>query len=83
MPQKRTTSLIESLLNVGSGALISYLTWRFIIAPGFDLSVSEVENIQITAIFTVISVIRGFIWRRFFNYLEWRKVPHVGAKLNR
>lgn len=38
--------------------------------PVWELEVSTHENLQITLAFTVLSVVRGFIWRRIFNYRE-------------
>lgn len=58
---------MESLLNVGSGFIVSLLLWSFIIVPVYEIEVTMTQNLEITAIFTVISVIRGYVWRRVFN----------------
>ena len=68
--QSKLSSLMESLLNVGSGFFVSLLLWSFVIVPLYGIEVTVIQNLEITAIFTVISVIRGYIWRRVFNRLQ-------------
>lgn len=68
MMQTKWESLIEQVLNVGSGFLISLMVWTFFIVPIWELPVNAGENIVITGIFTVVSVLRGYVWRRLFNH---------------
>lgn len=68
MSQTQTSSVIEQFFNVGSGLLISMLTWAFIIKPLWEFDTSFSDNVQITLIFTIISLIRGYTWRRLFNH---------------
>jgi len=65
--QSRKVSILESVCNVGSGFLLSLLVWEFIIEPVFSIEESHSTNVGIGIIFTVISVVRGYIWRRLFN----------------
>lgn len=67
MSQRKAISLLESCLNVGSGFVLSLIVWEFVIEPLFGIEKSLRENIGITGIFTVISIVRGYIWRRLFN----------------
>lgn len=67
MRQTKLESLVESSANTASGFIVSLVFWRFVVVPLFDLPVSESENIAITAMFTVLSVARSYVWRRFFN----------------
>lgn len=67
MTQTRLQSLLEQLLNVGSGFLLSLVFWTFVVVPVWKLPVNTAENLQITAAFTVLSVVRGYVWRRLFN----------------
>lgn len=66
MGQTKLVSLIEQLLNVGSGFLLSLVVWQ-VTGPWFGYEVTLAANLGITSIFTVVSVIRGYVWRRFFN----------------
>jgi hypothetical protein len=68
MVQTKLESLFEKLCSTGSGFLIALATWEYVIRPlihGGHLSVED--SLHITMIFTVISIIRGYFWRRFFN----------------
>jgi hypothetical protein len=65
--QTRLESLIEQALNVGSGFIVSSLVWEFIVKPVWHFNTDIVQNLQITALFTVISILRGYLWRRTFN----------------
>lgn len=64
--QSRMGSLFEQLLNVGSGFVVSCVLWELVIKPVWHLQTDFAQNIQITLIFTVASVVRGYLWRRFF-----------------
>ncbi|AIA83182.1 IQ motif-containing protein [Lauvirus lau218] len=68
--QSKSQSLTEIILNVVSGWVVSYLLWIWLIIPIWDIKVSVQDNIIITTIFTISAVIRGYLWRRFFNKKE-------------
>lgn len=72
--QSRMESLIESVVNVMSGFIISLTVWTFFIMPVWNLHTTFGDNLAITCVFTVISVGRGFLWRRFFNNGFHRRV---------
>jgi hypothetical protein len=68
MRQTKLESLFEKLCSTGSGFLIALATWEYVIRPLVNDGVLSVEHsFTITLIFTVISIIRGYFWRRFFN----------------
>jgi hypothetical protein len=75
--QSRLSSLIEQILNVGSGFLISLIVWMYVIVPIWDFEVTLTENLAITIIFTVVSVIRGYAWRRIFNRIHSKETNNV------
>ncbi len=64
--QGRLTSLVEACLNVGSGFFVSMAVWQLIAAPLYGYEVTLVQNVGLTSIFTVASLLRSYIWRRFF-----------------
>ena len=72
-PQSQAQSLIESLLNIGSGFFISLGVWSWAIVPLFELPTTRGENLKITLIFTAVSVARSYCWRRVFNRIHGRK----------
>jgi len=66
MTQTRTASLIESVFNVVIGygvALVSQL----VIFPMFGIQLPLSDNLAIGAWFTVISLVRSYAIRRWFN----------------
>lgn len=65
-PQSRARSLTESLTNTGIGLAISMVTWRFV-AWLYSIPTSSGQTVGITAIFTVVSIVRGYLVRRWFN----------------
>lgn len=67
MEQTKLESLLESAVNISSGFFISLLVWIFVVAPLWDIPVKMHDSLAITSIFTVSSLLRAYIWRRFFN----------------
>ena len=66
--QSKRASLFESVVNVGVGFLVSLVVWTYIVVPLWHLPVTMGENLQITLLFTVVSVVRSYVWRRIFNH---------------
>lgn len=67
--QSRTMSLVETVANVGSGVVTAVAVGQ-LIYPLFGYAVSVADNFLITCAFTVVSVARGYAWRRLFNWLH-------------
>lgn len=67
MSQPRWQSFLEANLNTFVGFVVSMLTWEFIIKPLWGFSTSVLDNLGITAIFTALSIVRGYLIRRYFN----------------
>lgn len=74
MNQTKLESTIEVFMNYLSGAIMSYLIYRYICMP---LDIMR-EPLTITMIFTVFSIVRAFMWRRFFN-AGLHKLVHRGV----
>lgn len=66
MRQTRLSSFIEQLVNVGIGFCIA-LTAQLLIYPSIGITISVETHVEITLMFTGISIIRGYIIRRWFN----------------
>ena len=58
--------VFESMIDVGSGFFLSIII-QLTIFPLFDLHPTIFENFQIALIFTVVSMTRSALWRRFFR----------------
>ncbi len=71
--QTRWESLIEGCLNTASGFIIAWIL-TLTVLPLFGYQVSVGKGFWITVIFTVVSVIRNYVWRRYFNGKLKRRV---------
>jgi hypothetical protein len=67
--QSKKESLKESLINTSLGFAIS-LAATFLVLPLFGIESTPLKNIGITVCFTVISVLRSYLVRRYFNKIE-------------
>lgn len=65
--QSRCFSLIEVVCNVASGFVLSFFIWMLLMPPLFGIKTSPSAGLGVTAVFTVVSIIRGYVWRRLFN----------------
>ena len=74
LTQTRLESFIESLLNIGSGFILALLSWFYIIPVLFGVTSNFSQGLGITLFFTGLSIIRSFIWRRYFNGKTKKKV---------
>ena len=59
-------SLIESLTNVAIGFLIS-LVGQVVVSHWYNLPLNVAQNMQIVLFFTVLSVARSYVVRRWYN----------------
>lgn len=64
--QTKYQSFIESLTNILIGYLTALLS-QLIIFPLFDIDVAFQDNLLIGLYFTIISLIRSYLVRRYFN----------------
>ena len=66
--QTKRHSLLESLVNISIGYLTALLS-QFLIFPLFDINIPIQDNLLIGLYFTIISLIRSYLVRRYFNNL--------------
>ena len=66
MTQSRTHSMIETCAGVSIGFAVS-VALSLVVYPLFGHAFTLSENIGITIIFTVASIVRGYLVRRAFN----------------
>ena len=67
--QTRLMSMVETITNVAIGLVVSFLS-QVVIFKYCDISITLAQNLELTLYFTVVSVIRGFALRRFFNSIR-------------
>ena len=64
--QSRVESFIEASVNILIGFGVALLA-QIVIFPVFDIHIEMWENLSIAAFFTVISLVRSYLLRRYFN----------------
>ena len=64
--QTKRQSLIETLTSVFVGWLIGVIL-NLTVLPLFDYNITVVDSLWVSLIFTAVSVIRGYLIRRYFN----------------
>lgn len=76
MKQSKIESFIESFIDVLIGLVVAVLLWMFII-PDIWLTKQLIHAILITSTFTLASIIRKYIVRRFFENKLHRRIRNV------
>lgn len=66
MKQTKKQSLTETVISTFIGLAVSLIT-QIVVFPLYGMEVSFNQNIQITIIFTFVSIARGYFVRRYFN----------------
>ena len=66
MSQSRKLSLIEVICSTAIGYGVAVLT-QIIVFPLFAIEATIKDNLAIGAIFTGVSIARGYVMRRLFN----------------
>ena len=72
--QTRVASAVEAIANVATGFVVALLV-SYVVYPMYGWAPTEGTILQLTIIFTTTSVIRSYLWRRFFNWItiKWGK----------
>ena len=69
--QTRSMSLIESVANTGAGFLVS-LVLQISLFYLMSIETTTTQNLLMSGVFTVASLVRGYLMRRLF--LRWEEV---------
>ena len=67
--QSKTKSIIEAVSNTVIGLLTAFII-QIIIYPLLNIEVSINQNIIITFVFFIVSIIRSYLVRRLFNKFD-------------
>lgn len=82
MNQTKLGSFIEAMMNTLIGYVIN-LAAQLAIYPAFGATFTFMQNVYIGLIFMVISIVRGFLIRRWFNARLHRVAQATASALNR
>ena len=66
MRQSKLGSFIESMMNTMIGYFLN-LGVQLIVYPLYGATFTFMQNIQIGLLFMIVSIVRGFVIRRYFN----------------
>lgn len=80
MTQTKLGSFIESLMNVAIGYFVALLS-QVMVFPMFGIHVSIQTNLGIGAWFTLISIVRSFVIRRWFNARIKRASEYISGEI--
>lgn len=76
MSQTRLSSLAEAVIGTAIGFVVS-LALTAVVLPAYGHQFSFSQNLQITSIFTVASIARSYVLRRWFNARIHRAAMHL------
>jgi membrane protein implicated in regulation of membrane protease activity len=60
-------SAVESACNIGSGMFLAWLATLYVLPLLLNTVVSGGEALEVTVVYAVISLVRSYLWRRYFN----------------
>jgi len=64
MVQSKKSTMIEVSLNTGSGFVVALGVTTILQTSG---NLATMNPLWITIIYTTVSLVRSYVWRRFFN----------------
>ena len=67
-------SLVESATNIVVGFVVATITNQ-IVLPLFGIEITLTKNMEITVVFTFVSLVRSYALRRFFNTFKNQPKP--------
>ena len=65
--QSRLMSATEVSCNIGTGVLVSWVVTIYLIPWMLGVEMTVKMALDITLIYTAVSMVRSYIWRRIFN----------------
>lgn len=67
--QSRLMSAVETATNIVVGLVVSFMA-QLLIFEVYDISITVSQNVEITLFFTLVSIVRSYALRRFFNNIR-------------
>jgi len=74
--QSKTWSLLETLFNILVGYGIAVFA-QTIIFPIFGIDIPLSSHLTMGLFFTIVSIIRSYSLRRFFNWIHSKGIGHT------
>ena len=80
MKQSLLVSFIEVCMSTAIGFVVSYSVWP-LVSWYLGIEYSVITNLAVTGFFTVLSIARSFVVRRFFNAGLHKAAVRLAANL--
>lgn len=71
--QSKKASLAEAITNIGTGTVLGMLL-NYYILPAWGYTVSVADAFSIGLLYSAISFVRSYFFRRVFNWLTTRRL---------
>lgn len=65
--QTKRQSVLETVTGTAVGLALAWVAGQYWIYPAFGFHPALETNLQMTLWFTVVGIVRSYIWRRLFN----------------
>jgi hypothetical protein len=65
--QSQQQSATEIVTGTIAGLALAWVAGQYWIYPMFHVHVDYMLNLKMTSLFTIVSILRGYVWRRVFN----------------
>jgi CO/xanthine dehydrogenase FAD-binding subunit len=79
MNQSKLGSLVEATMNTAIGFVVALLS-QIVVFPLVGIHVAFTTNLEIGAWFTLISVVRSYVIRRWFNARLHRAAQSIASR---
>jgi uncharacterized membrane protein (DUF106 family) len=79
MKQSRTHSFFEACANTAIGLIISFIT-QAVLFKAYGIKTTVATQLWLVYWFTLVSIARSYVLRRFFNKLHHREVTKHGTE---
>jgi len=70
--QSKLASMLESFANIAIGFILSLVVWH-VLAAWYGIPMPLGMNVEITTVFTIVSLVRSYWMRRAFNWWHHRR----------
>lgn len=67
--QRKRISLLEACINTAAGFIVALVVLR-VLNWLYGIEMDNAVALQYTAVFTAVSILRGYVLRRIFNHFQ-------------
>jgi len=60
-------ALIEAIANTFTGLVLSIFVIQPVVFRAYEIELTFTTNVSLAVVFTIVSILRGYVWRRWFH----------------